>query len=245
MAGELSTRQVKILKAVVEEYIETAEPVASEVIEKKHTIGVSPATIRSDMVKLTESGYLRQPYTSAGRVPTTVGLKFYIDQLMEEKRLAVTDEVSAKESVWDCRSNQDKLLHEAVRFLANKTHTLALSTTDSGDVYHSGYANILEMPEFYDIDVAQHVFALLDQNQKIHELFFGRPWGDQTINVILGEELDLPYFQPVGMVFAPFHLGSKTNCTLGVIGSVRLNYAQIIPIIKYMSHLLEDISQSW
>lgn len=245
MAGELSTRQVKILKAIVEEYIENAEPVASEAIEKKYPIGVSPATIRSDMVKLTEAGYLRQPYTSAGRIPSSVGLKFYIGQLMEEKRLTVTDEVSAKESIWDCRSDQDKLMHEAVRFLANKTHALALSTTDTGKIYHSGYANILEIPEFYDIDVTHEVLALLDQAQKIHELFFGRSWGDQPINIILGEELDLPFFQPVGMVFAPFHFGNKANGTLGIIGSVRLNYPQVIPIIKYMSHLLEEFSQSW
>lgn len=245
MAGDLTNRQIKILKAVVEEYINTAEPVASEAIEKKYPVGVSPATIRSDMVKLTDAGYLRQPHTSSGRIPSSVGLKFYIDRLMEEKHLAVTDEVSAKESVWDCRSNQNKLLQEAVRFLANKTHALALSTTDDGETYHAGYANILEMPEFYDIDVAQHLFALLDQTQKIHELFFERSWDEQPVNIILGEDLNLPYFQPVGMVFAPFRFGNKTNGTLGIIGSVRLNYPQVIPMVKYMSHLIEEISQTW
>lgn len=245
MTGELTDRQIKILKAVVEEYINTAEPVASGAIEKKHPLGVSPATLRSDMVKLTESGYLKQPHTSAGRIPTSVGLKFYIDRLMEERQVPVTDEVSAKEGVWDCRFDEDKLLHEAVHVLANKTHALALATTNEGEIYHSGYANLLEIPEFYDIDVAHQVLALLDERQKIHDLFFGRPWGERPVSIILGEELDLPFFQPVGMIFSPFHLGKKTSGTLGVIGSVRLNYPQVIPLVRYMSHLLTELAAGW
>ena len=245
MTSELTNRQVKILKAVVEEYISTAEPVASEAIERKYSVGVSPATIRSELVKLTEAVYLRQPHTSAGRIPSSVGLKFYIDRIMEEKRLAVTEEVSAKESVWDCRADQDKLLREAVRFLASKTHTLAISATDNGEIYHSGYANILEMPEFYDIDVAHELLALLDQTQKIHELFLDGPWSNQPVNIVLGEELNLPYFQTVGMILVPFHFSNNVNGSLGVVGSVRLNYSQVIPVVKYMSHLLEEISQSW
>jgi heat-inducible transcriptional repressor len=242
MTGELTERQTKILRAIVEEYTSTAEPVASECLERKYGLGVSPATIRSEMAKLTEAGYLRQPHTSAGRVPSSVGLKFYISRLMEERTLPVTDEVSAKAGVWDCRFNQEKLLHEAVRVLAEKTRALALATTDQGSTYYSGYANILEIPEFYDIDVAHQVLALLDHEQQMRDILLGRPWGDRPFNVFLGEELNLPFMEPVGMVFSQFHLGNKTTGTVGVIGSVRLNYPQVIPMVKYMSRLLSELT---
>ena len=82
---DLTSRQIQILKSLIEEYIETAEPVGSETLEKKHNLSASPATIRNEMVRLTELGYLKKPHTSAGRIPTPMGMKFYVKQLMKEK----------------------------------------------------------------------------------------------------------------------------------------------------------------
>ena len=76
---ELKDRQKNLLKSIIDEYVTTAEPVGSETIVSKHSFGVSPATVRNDMVSLTRSGFLKQPHTSAGRVPTPQGLKFYIN----------------------------------------------------------------------------------------------------------------------------------------------------------------------
>ena len=85
MANGLTARQTQILKSLIDEYIETAVPVGSDALEKKYNLGVSPATIRNEMVALTKLDFLRQPHTSAGRIPTPLAMKFYIDQLMEEK----------------------------------------------------------------------------------------------------------------------------------------------------------------
>ena len=101
----LTSRQTQILKALIDEYIETAEPVGSDALEKKYNLGVSPATIRNEMANLTKSGFLKQPHTSAGRIPTSGAMKFYVDQLMEEKQMSLADEVKAKEEVWDDRGN--------------------------------------------------------------------------------------------------------------------------------------------
>ena len=83
MSDALSARQTHILKSLIDEYIEAAEPIGSESLEKKYDLGVSPATIRNEMLTLTKMGYLRQPHTSAGRIPSPKAMKFYIDQLME------------------------------------------------------------------------------------------------------------------------------------------------------------------
>ena len=86
---DLTDRQKALLKAIIEEYIEDAEPVGSEVIERKYNLGVSPATIRNEMVVLTKEGYLKQPHTSAGRIPTSMGFRLFIQELMKEKQLPV------------------------------------------------------------------------------------------------------------------------------------------------------------
>ena len=120
----LTQRQIEILKAIIEEYINTAEPVGSETLEKKYNLSASPATIRNEMVRLSEFGYLKKPHSSAGRVPTPIGMKFYVTQLMKEKELSTVEEVALKEKVWDYREKMQRFLKEATRSLANKTRTL-------------------------------------------------------------------------------------------------------------------------
>ncbi len=79
----ITERQGEILNRIVKEYITLAEPVSSQLLEKKHKFGLSPATIRNEMQKLTDDGYLLQPHTSAGRVPTDKGYRFFVDKLLE------------------------------------------------------------------------------------------------------------------------------------------------------------------
>lgn len=241
--AELTERQIKILKAIVEEYIENAEPVGSEVLEKKHELGVSPATIRNEMVKLTKAGYLKQPYTSAGRVPTRDGFKFYVDQLMEEKKLSVADEVAAKEKVWDARFDFDHLMKQAVKALAEKTQALSVAATDQGDLYHAGYANILQIPEFYDIDVTRTILSLIDEFKEVQRLF-NKCFGEGPIHYLLGDDLGYEFLEPCGMVFTKFSAGSKGNGSLGVIGPNRLNYSLVVPTVRYFGNLIEELVQN-
>lgn len=241
--NELTERQIKILKAIIEEYMETADGVGSETLEKKYELGVSPATIRNEMVKLTETGFLKQPHASAGRVPTKNAFKFYVDNLMHERELSVADEVAAKEKVWDARFNFDHLMHETVRALAEKTQALALATTNQGDVYHAGYAHILNMPEFYDIQVTRGVLSLLDEVNEIQRIF-SRAFGEGPIHCLWGDELGFEYLEPCGLVFTHFEAGPQRNGSLGVIGPNRLNYPLVIPFVRYFGNLIEELTQN-
>ncbi len=240
----LSDRQTKILKAIIEEYIDTAEPISSDLLEKKYNLGVSPATIRNEMLSLTKEGYLKQPHTSSGRIPTSLGIKFYIDNLMQQKNLSVVDEVSAKEKIWDLRFNVDRLLRQTARVLAERTRALAVTATEDGDVYSAGTANILDMPEFYDIDVTRNILNLLDQYTQLQDLFFKRSYGEEAVHIVMGEDLNWPYIEPVGFVFSEFHAGN-TNGIVGVIGPCRLNYSYIIPTVKYFGNLISEIGRGW
>ena len=241
---ELTERQRNLLRAIVEKYIDTAEAVGSETIEKGFTLGVSPATIRNDMVKLTKLGFLKQPHTSAGRLPTSAALKFYINQLMNEKELPVKDEVYLKEQLWDYRYEFDKLIRQATRALAEQTRALALATTTEGQVYSSGMANILDMPEFYDIDLTKTVLSLLDRAEVLQQLF-AQAAGEEDIHILLGDELDFDYLEPCGFVFSRFDAGKDHQGVIGVIGPCRLQYPTIIPTVRYLGNLLNQISKTW
>jgi len=239
MIDDLSDRQTQILKAVIEEYIEDAKPVGSEVLERKYALGVSPATIRNEMVRLTEKGYLKQPFISAGRAPTSKGLRFYVDRLMKEKELSVTEEVAAKEKVWDMRFDPDELMREAVVALAERTKTLAVGGIEGEHVWHAGEGNVLRFQEFYNIDVTHSVLTMLDEMDRINQLFFE---GERTpLSVIFGEELGWNYFEPVSMVVGRFATREGRAGCLGVIGPARLNFARIVPNVRLFSQVVNDL----
>lgn len=239
---ELSERQIKILKAILEEYIETAEPVGSEALERKYDLGISPATIRNEMVKLLKAGFLKQLHTSAGRIPTKEAFKFYVNQLMEEKQLSVADEVAAKEKVWDARFDFDKLMKETVKALAEKTQALAVAATED-NVYHAGYANILQMPEFYDIDITRTILSMLDETGALAKLF-EKSFDEGPVHFLLGDELGYDLLEPCGMLFIEFKAGSKKQGALGVIGSNRFDYSRVVPTLRYFGGLIEELVEN-
>lgn len=241
MSDALTSRQTQVLKSLIDEYIEKAEPVGSESLEKKYGMGVSPATIRAEMCALTKIGYLRQPHTSAGRVPTPKAMKFYIDQLMDERHMSLADEVRVKENVMEGKNDVGKILEEATQSLAQTTRSLAIGAVDKEDkLWHSGFANVFANPEFEDFRATASLFSFLEEVQRMHELFFQRMTGTSPVEVIFGEELGWPGFNTIGIVGTRFELMGK-NCALGVIGPVRLPYPRVIPVIRYFRGIFETI----
>lgn len=237
--ADLSDRQKALLKAIIEEYIESAEPVGSEVIERKYNLGVSPATIRIEMGKLTDMGYLRQPHTSAGRAPTSVGMRFYIQELMSEKQLPVVAEVSIKEKMMSQRLKRERVLKEAVLALADRLGMLGLAIDSEGQQFYAGAANILDWPEFYDIDVARFVLSLFDQNPRLGEII-GRAVGADPIHILFGEEMEFEYLRPTSFVFTKYDMNEGRTGVIGVIGPARMNFALVLPYVKYVRNLLSE-----
>ena len=239
MTSALSARQTQIIKGLIEEYIETAEPVGSESLEKKYNLGVSPATVRSEMLALTSMGFLRQPHTSAGRVPTPKAMKFYINQLMEEKHMSLTEEVKTKEQVLGSNESVNDIMRKATASLAQRTKALAIGTSDEGRIWHSGHANIFLNPEFSDLDMSVSLFSLLDESRKMRELFFERMTGASPIEVIFGEDLGWAGLNYIRVVGTRFRLGEH-ECALGIVGPERLQYPRVIPVMRYFRNLMQE-----
>lgn len=241
---DLTARQVEILKSLIEEYIETAEPVGSETLEKKHNLSASPATIRNEMVRLTTLGYLKKPHVSAGRIPTPIGMRFYVKQLMKEKELSVTEEVSLKEKVWDLREKEREFLKQVTKTLADRTKTLAVTTTNEGEIFCSGYANILDMPEFFDIDLTKNLLTVIDEAGFFTNLFAGQIV-DDDIHILLGEDLGPRLNGPYGFVFTRYHTPMNLTGEIGVLGPSRLNYTNVVPTVRYFGDLIGQIAKGW
>jgi len=236
---DLTPRQIQILRALIEEFIETAEPVGSETIDKKYNIGVSPATIRNEMTRLTEQGYLSKLHSSAGRTPTPQAMKLYVNELMKEKVLTVADEVSAKERVWKNRQKLRDLMRQIAVVMAEKSHALGITSIDDKEIYHSGYANLLSLPEFDGPGIMKHVFELIEELPLLEEIFsFGA--SENQVKVVYGLELGHRYLAPIGIIHTSFDAASH-KCRIAVLGSSRFDYPYIIPYMKYIRSLVKEL----
>lgn len=237
---DLTARQVRILRACIEEFIETAQPVGSDTIDRKYSIGVSPATIRNELVYLTKQGYLMKSHSSAGRSPTPLAMKLYVNELMKEKELSVADEVSTKEKIWNSRKKREDLLREATRVLADRSRALGIALTpDDRRVYHAGYSNLLTMPEFYDVDVIRHVLSLIEEAQLIEEMFEVGS-SENTIKTVYGPELGNQHLEPIAVIFMNVRTPAL-NCTIGVLGSARFQYEYVVPMMRYFGGVMEEL----
>lgn len=241
---DLTQRQKDLLKTIIEIYVKSGEPVGSENVEKEHSLGVSPATIRNEMVKLTDMGLLKQPHTSAGRAPTSMGLRIYISELMKEKELPISAEVAIKENLWQRRYQEHLMFQEATRNLADRCQMLALAISEDNNLFYSGVANILDWPEFEDIDVARFVLSLFDEFPTLQRII-GHAVGQDPMHILFGEEMEYEYLRPTSFVFCRFSGRDDKTGIIGIIGPARMNFPVVLPYVKYTSSLIEQALHVW
>lgn len=129
MMYDLSERKIKILEAIIRNYLETGEPVGSRTISKYTDLNLSSATIRNEMADLEELGYILQPHTSAGRIPSDKGYRLYVDQMLEDKEREVEE---LKETLLEKSDRMDRLLEQAAKALATTTEYTALVSAPKG-----------------------------------------------------------------------------------------------------------------
>lgn len=239
----LTDRQVQLLKIIIDEYIKTAKPVGSINLVEKQGLRVSSATVRNEMARLIKEGYLQQPHTSAGRIPTTLGIRYYVNYLLPEEELPVLKEVGIKQRLWQERVEVDKLLRQAALSLAENSEYFSVVTAGPGRLYSAGTVNLLEHPEFFDIDVAKASLRLSDREEDLVTLL-GKAKEEKEVRTLIGEETGIEKLKDCALVFAPF-TSPKYSGYVTVLGPARMNYSKVLPLVRYFKNLLSEISQGW
>lgn len=231
---ELTSRQEKILAQIIEEYAETASPVGSVMMAK--LFGVSPATIRAEMARLETMGLIAQPHTSAGRVPTDAGYRYYVNRVTEvdndEKELRAKYAIEKRVS---SQSRADAAIRGAVDSLVELTGNLGLATID-GQLYLSGISRLFMQPEFMDYRKVQSVAKLLDNLEPwLREAAPGEP-----LNIFIGHENPIGKNSEVSLIISKFVSPFSDNSYIGVLGPTRQNYFWVMSLVKYAGKMLEE-----
>jgi heat-inducible transcriptional repressor len=342
MAGLVKgERTRRVLEAVILEYIQGGVPVGSRAIAKRYGLNVSPATVRNVMADLEELGLLFQPHTSAGRVPTDLGLRVYIDSIVKIQQLSGADRERIKRSyqggvprVEDLLKETSKVLSsfskqagvvltprlskigfkriEFIRLRPNIVITILVSKAgivhntivdveesitqdeldkysrylngllqdltlqqvkmrlleemkkekvlfdrllakalelsqqalieniEESELYIGGRTNLLDNPEFADVEQMRRIFNAFEEKSKIIDLL-DKSMAGKGVNIFIGSESELLDMENVSFITSPYTSGNEILGTLGVMGPTRMDYSRIIPLVDYTAKLLSKM----
>jgi heat-inducible transcriptional repressor len=331
----LSARKRLILKAIVESYIGSATPVGSGQVVREYVPGVSSATVRNEMVGLEEAGLLFQPHTSAGRVPSEGGFRYFVRQLMEERALTRAEQSTIRRQLFSVQLAREEWLDVATTLLARvaraagiisapvavqcrvkhvellaiqerlgllvlvlqegtvkqqlidlpedtaqtdlsaassrlnqRIHGLSRSELEAltapmsdlevfiaarlvslmaqidehqrKEFHHTGLVELLELPEFQQPAQAQRIVRLLEQPEELFGLLETLPWSDDMHILIGARGPRTAILQDLGLVVSYYGVGSVAGGFIGVLGPMRLPYAEIVPVVRYVSQVMTE-----
>jgi transcriptional regulator of heat shock response len=220
----MKDRQEKLLLAIIDNFIRTAVPVGSKTIVREYKLEVSPATIRNEMSKLEEQGLICQPYTSAGRVPTSKGYRFFVESVKVSKKdeeLAKTAFVSQVEQYQQKLERQQ--VYQSVDILSRVVDNIGFATLPENDrTIFVGLSNVLRQPEFMaHPEVASRVVEVLERE------FLGLLDSleiDDQVRVFIGEENLMEQFQSCSMLVTKYEISGREGY-MGVLGPMRMKYS--------------------
>ncbi|NPV26865.1 MAG: heat-inducible transcription repressor HrcA [Firmicutes bacterium] len=334
----IDERKQKVLAAIIKDYVATAEPVGSRTIARKYNLGVSPATIRNEMADLEEMGLIEQPHTSAGRIPSHRGYRYYVDCLMERQQLTEEEENYIRQAYMRKMREIDSVIQETSRLLSELTNytsmvlspqasqsefkhielipfqplkALAVIITQAGFVLHrimdisesitaedlrrvaqvfnnklkgvtlenlkksvwqdlynellqqkrllrevmellqdalqepgeekvylGGTLNMLNQPEFRNVDKIKHMLAVLEENQVLKSVL---DTASRGITVKIGGENSYEELQECSVITATYEVDGKIIGKIGVLGPTRMEYSKAVSIVDFMTKTLSEV----
>ncbi|MHB1865492.1 MAG: transcriptional regulator [Candidatus Saccharimonadales bacterium] len=232
----MTDRQSKILDAIVEQYAEVASPVGSSLLAK--VFKVSSATIRSEMAELERMGYITQPHTSAGRVPTDKGYRYYVNNLGSSSSTELSEGrgTRALSSRVQHAGAPEQMIRNAVDTLVELTHNLGLATIGN-QLYMSGLSNLFGQPEFINGLQVQQVARLLDNLE---------PWlreaaPNKPLSVYIGQENPIGRTAGCSLVISRFRGPFSDRSYIGTLGPTRQSYRDVMNLVSRAGQELEEL----
>ncbi len=331
----LDDRKLRILQAIIDDYINTAEPVGSRTIAKKHELGLSSATIRNEMADLEEMGFLEQPHTSAGRVPSDKGYRLYVDQLMKINDLSDSDIENIKNAMEVRINEMSQIIRNASVVMSQFTKYTSMAVTpqikrsvlkavqvvpiepgkalvivvtdsnivrnnliripekitpdyliqlsnmlndklkgftlemlkknflsgeaeqltslpydlmrpildgieelirliDQPEIYLEGTTNILNFPEFKEVQKAKEFLSLLDEKKLMSEILISNLMNQDEIIIQIGNENVIQGIKDCSLVTASYSVNDQVIGSIGIIGPTRMEYSKVVSSLNYI-----------
>ncbi len=221
----INERKRKILNIIIKEHIKTAAPVGSKAVAEKYKLNISPATIRNEMAELEEEGYIIQPHTSAGRIPTAKAYNLYLENLklkeISKKNRELIDSV--------LKNLNEEDFKEAAKILANLSGNAVFWAFHKNNLYYTGISNVLTQPEFIRKDLIYNISSIIDRLDEIIDNIFEEI--ENGLHIFVGP--GNPFGSFCSSILVKYRR-KKQEGMFGVIGPLRMDYEKIISLANYV-----------
>ena len=177
---DLTERKLKILQAIISDFVRTAEPVGSRTISRNYDLGISPATIRNEMSDLEEMGYLTHPHTSSGRVPSEKAYRLYVNEMMGKRELSDTEKQEIARRLYDNVTELDNLIERAAQVLSEITSLTAFALSPGKELEKLRYIDLIP------VDERTVVLMIVSESGKVSNtaVQLDRPASEETLRIL-------------------------------------------------------------
>lgn len=239
----ISDRQKSILMAIIEEFMSNADEVGSVALMKRHDLGVSSATIRSEMVKLMNEGLLEKSHISSGRFPTDQAIRMYVREMSQKRRVSEVDEVEIRQGIFKVRFAQDQLIRDILDMLVDKTRCAAFFLSDD-DRRYFGVSSLMHYEELRNIEILQRVLDILEDKDILRKIFV-KYEGNEDVSLLIGSETGIKDLENCAIAFVKVELLKGRVGHMGVIGSKRIDYSKAVGILSLVKESIQTSLQGW
>ncbi len=231
--AEITQRQAKILAAIVKEHSTSGQPVGSNELSDQYGFEVSAATIRNEMQALEKAGYIYQPHTSAGRVPTDEGFRFFVNKLMKHLELSQAEQMKLQEELRSLQKQYIELGQSLTKLLAKQSQGAAFALLP-GHVSATGLSNVIDENVSREEvkDIAKFLEDISDYGKDLVKV------ESQEVKAFIGREAPMPLGRDFSLVVTRVSLPRGEKGVIGIIGPKRMKYARNISLLEYMKKLI-------
>jgi heat-inducible transcriptional repressor len=227
----MQPRQQKILTVVVKEYIRSADPVSSGMICRRYRVAASPATVRNELADLTDEGYLRQPHTSSGRVPTNKAYRFFVNEVIADSALQESEKVQVL---------QPDSFEGAVDWLSHRLQAFSLAALEDGRMGWGGLDELLAQPEFNTHEEIKRLgYAIERMRENLEDLFLEFENAQPTIFV--GEEAPILEHPELSVLVSPFETSQRHRGVFLSVGPTRMPYERNWQVLQNVRQLFSQL----
>ena len=238
--SDYQARKDRVLAIVVDEYIKNVSPVSSSLIVQEHHLDLSPATVRNILAELEEDGFLTHPHTSAGRVPTQRGYRYFVDNLMHEIQLLREEKERIQAEYKQGMRELEALLEKTSEMISDLTHYTSIVSVDGGDkLFYKGISFVAGYPEFHDFARIKQILHALEEKGRILEVI-NRDL-ERKIQIYIGSEIAYKEIDGCSLAISSFKMDKGPSGRIAVLGPTRMDYERVVSTLEYFSQLMKEL----
>ncbi len=230
-------RKNRILEAIIRAHVTSALPVGSKYIAR--ILGLSSATIRNVMIELEKEGYITHPYTSAGRIPTDLGYRRYVDSRMFVAEFPRKNILTRLREHISRKKFFEEIIEYASSAISKITNYTGIALSPNNRLYFDGTYHMLEQPEFMELGMARDFLRVIEEKREFARIM-NQDLESSGTAIRIGRENMYEELHSCTIITSPYKFKKRTSGSIGIIGPMRMRYDEVVPVVQYLAEITTE-----